>query len=419
VLIQTSGTVMARFPGNDAFLGRDLSGTPLLREVATHPAGTRRYTSPLDGVARISGYQRATRFPVVLMAAVSRDEVLADWRDAAMYRLGALAALIAIVAITGLRLAGQVKRRRDAEAALREREELFRLLTENSSDMVCRIRLDGTRSYVSPASTRITGYSPEELQDRSAFELINPQDRPLVLAAVADLRSGSRSESTLAYRTTRQSGETIWVEASLHVTHDPRSGALNGLVAVVRDITERKRLESQLVRLARTDGLTEIANRRSFDETLAAEWRRAARMRSTLSVILIDVDRFKAYNDAYGHQAGDETLRSVARALAGVVGRAGDLVARYGGEEFVLLLPQTGADAALAIAEKARIVVEQLGIVHAANNPKGVVTVSAGVASMTPATVAGDRSARLIEAADAALYRAKDSGRNRALCAAA
>jgi diguanylate cyclase (GGDEF)-like protein len=199
------------------------------------------------------------------------------------------------------------------------------------------------------------------------------------------------------------------------MAEDPLTGRPDGVVAVSRDITERKRLEAQLTELARTDGLTELANRRTFDEALRLEVRRASRQLTSLSLILIDVDRFKLYNDSFGHPAGDECLRNVAAALDAVVGRPGDLVARYGGEEFVILLPATDAEPALLVAEKARVAVEALAVPHAANQPSGVVTISVGIAT-TPAKGRIDRE-WLVEAADSALYRAKSEGRNRSVAA--
>lgn len=168
--------------------------------------------------------------------------------------------------------------------------------------------------------------------------------------------------------------------------------------------------------LANLDGLTQVANRRYFDTALANEWNRAARARTPLSVILVDVDKFKAYNDTYGHQAGDVCLQRVARALSENLRRAGDMVARYGGEEFVLLLHQTPRDDGVALAERLRAAVEKLAIAHSGADA-GVVTISAGGATVIPAPQAEQRA--LLHAADECLYQAKDGGRNRVVWAAA
>jgi diguanylate cyclase (GGDEF)-like protein/PAS domain S-box-containing protein len=284
---------------------------------------------------------------------------------------------------------------------------------------VSRVDAEGRRSYVSPASKRLLGYDPAELLGSSVMETIYAEDRPTLEAAFRKLRTGECKEVTTSFRCTHRDGSVIWIEAALRIAEDPLTGRPDGIVAVSRDITERKRLETQLTELARTDGLTELANRRTFDEALVLEVRRASRQSTALSLILIDVDRFKLYNDTFGHPAGDECLRAVAGALDAVVGRPGDLVARYGGEEFVLLLPATDASSAMVVAEKARAAIEALAIPHGANQPSGIVTISVGVATgiSTPAAGGIDQG-WLVQAADAALYRAKSEGRNRSVAAA-
>ena len=169
-----------------------------------------------------------------------------------------------------------------------------------------------------------------------------------------------------------------------------------------------------LLRLSSSDGLTGIPNRRYFDETLDREWRRSRRLGNELALIMCDVDHFKSFNDRYGHQAGDECLRQVAKALSGQADRGCDTPARYGGEEFSLILPDTDIDGAQIVAERARAAVAELGIPHS-ESIYGEVTVSLGVACMTPDE--DNRSEMLIMAADRALYQAKKDGRNRVVCA--
>ncbi|MDD3325527.1 MAG: diguanylate cyclase [Zoogloea sp.] len=169
----------------------------------------------------------------------------------------------------------------------------------------------------------------------------------------------------------------------------------------------------ELTRLSSLDGLTGIPNRRQFDETLLREWRRACRQGKPLSMLLCDVDRFKQFNDGYGHQVGDECLKAVARTLQSTLRRPADLVARYGGEEFAVILPDTDLGGALLVAEAMRASVEGLRITHRYAGPEsGVVTISAGVATLVPARGHSD-SADLIRQADEALYQAKEGGRNR------
>lgn len=174
-----------------------------------------------------------------------------------------------------------------------------------------------------------------------------------------------------------------------------------------------RRLDSanqELRRLSSVDGLTGIANRRQFDETMAREWRRTLRTQGELALLLCDVDHFKQFNDRFGHQAGDDCLRLVARSLAQTLDRGGDLAARYGGEEFAVILPDTRLDGALHVAERLRQAVLALAIPHP-DSPHAVVSISIGAA-----TLAACRSTpyqRLLRDADEALYHAKHQGRNR------
>ncbi len=167
----------------------------------------------------------------------------------------------------------------------------------------------------------------------------------------------------------------------------------------------------ELRRLSAVDGLTGIANRRQFDETLAREWRRAARAERPLAVVLWDIDFFKQYNDVYGHQGGDACLKAVARALALEARRPGDRVSRFGGEEFAVILPDTDARGAAHIAERMRIAVVSLAIPHSGSAVARIVTASAGVASLVPQSE-GTHD-QLVQWADTALYEAKRAGRNR------
>ena len=172
-----------------------------------------------------------------------------------------------------------------------------------------------------------------------------------------------------------------------------------------------QKASTELRRLSISDSLTSLGNRRHFEAMLEKEWLRATRSEAPISLILIDIDFFKPYNDNYGHQAGDDCLRLVAEEIGRFARRPGDTSARYGGEEFVLLLSGTEQAQAGAIAEACRSSIEALKIPHSHSKVACVVTVSAGVATLFPASDTGRRA--LVEAADKALYRAKAEGRNR------
>ena len=174
---------------------------------------------------------------------------------------------------------------------------------------------------------------------------------------------------------------------------------------------ELKRQRDFLQRISMIDGLTGIANRRRFDEVLKNEWRRCSRNNTSLSLIMIDVDYFKPYNDQYGHLAGDECLKRVGIAVASQMHRGSDLVARFGGEEFACLLPDTGAEAAHAMAVRLRDSVSGLNIEHSGSRTADHVTISLGVATLVPD--GSDQWPHLIDLADRCLYAAKQEGRNR------
>ena len=175
------------------------------------------------------------------------------------------------------------------------------------------------------------------------------------------------------------------------------------------DAKRLKLLGEELHMLSTTDGLTSLANRRHFENCYDAEWRRALRTQDSLTLIMIDIDYFKNYNDHYGHQAGDECLRRVSDVFSSYAQRSGELVARYGGEEFVILLPRTSLEAGQSLAHGVRQKIEELAIEHKESS-SGVITISAGVASCIPAQ--DDDSEDLLRAADKSLYEAKGAGRN-------
>lgn len=180
--------------------------------------------------------------------------------------------------------------------------------------------------------------------------------------------------------------------------------------ARIRNHLELKKIRDMLENLSALDGLTNIPNRRRFDEIYAQEWNRTLRNHTPLSLLFIDIDHFKNFNDLYGHLAGDDCLRSVARALQSSLGRTADFLARYGGEEFIVLLPDTGAGGCQHMAEIFRIAVEDLEIEHKASPVSNYVTVSIG--GVTCIDVAQCDQAKLLDLADRLLYEAKHAGRN-------
>jgi diguanylate cyclase (GGDEF)-like protein/PAS domain S-box-containing protein len=412
-LLTADGLMIARSPDFEAFVGRDLSKGALFKNRLTMPlSGSYYFNSPLDGRSLVGFYKRSEKYPFVLVVAESKDELLTPWLRAALARMSVVAALTLLVGLAGFFLIRQLIERQRIQAALQATEADFRLLAEASSDMVTRIDLNDQILYASPSSSQVLGWTPDELAGTSALIGVNADDRPRVDQAVLALKSGEMDETRISYRTRHRYKSEIWIETALRVTRDPLTGLVTGAVAVSRDMTEHKRAEDQLAALAASDALTGLANRRGFDERLAAEWARGARDGTPLSLLLLDIDRFKLFNDRYGHQAGDACLRQVAQVVAQALSRPADLAARYGGEEFAVLLPNTDTAGCRYIGERLRRAVEDLNLSHSENSPWRVATLSVGGATIFPRP-GRDESDRLVESADRALYAAKHAGRNR------
>jgi diguanylate cyclase (GGDEF)-like protein/PAS domain S-box-containing protein len=307
-----------------------------------------------------------------------------------------------------------LKRERGVVRQLEKIAALHALVSENSRDAIILADLSGHRSYVSSAAADL-GWNPEELLTESGVEMVHPDDQQRAQTIARELNTGCQG-AMIECRVRNRNGEYIWVEASLRVVRDPNTGSPSGILNVVRDVSERKKAEQKLQEaynaveaLAVTDALTGLANRRRFDQYLSTEWRRSMRDHQPLSLLMLDVDRFKSYNDTYGHQRGDNCLKQIAEACMDVVSRPGDLVARFGGEEFVVILPNTESEGAMKIAEEIGEALRCRKIPHSGNLP-GIATISAGCATLVPKF--GKHAPDLIEMADQALYRAKLNGRN-------
>jgi diguanylate cyclase (GGDEF)-like protein len=281
--------------------------------------------------------------------------------------------------------------KRSYEGLKLEQDKLTTIIQSAGEGMVVTDR-HGEVVLVNPAAERLLGKTVDEIVRGGFLGLLG---RPEVMVACLKLGVVSEPDPLL------HNGRLLAVCAA---TIRTGAGEPIGSAALIRDVTEQKRLEEELRRHSVTDGLTELYNRRYMDEVLASEFSRARRYRSGLSLLMLDIDHFKRFNDAHGHGMGDRVLRAVARTLKGAL-RNHDVPCRYGGEEFVAILPQTGRAGAFAVAERLRRDVEEIDL-------EGLgVTVSIGVASYPELEM--DRPERLVQAADVALYEAKNAGRNR------
>lgn len=300
--------------------------------------------------------------------------------------------------------------------------DIYRTLVESTKAIPWTIDwASKTFSYIGPQIGPLLGWAPESWVTVDHWaERMHPEDRQRVVDfCVSQSLAGVDHEAD--YRAMTRDGQYVWIRDVVHVVRDA-DGNVTSLVGFMFDITQRKRDEEKLAELQKTleelsykDGLTGVANRRMFDSVLEREWDEARRTGKPLSLVLVDIDAFKQYNDRYGHLQGDEALRAVAQTLQGST-RPRDLLGRFGGEEFVLVLPDTDAVAATAVAERCRQLVLGQDIAHEAAGT-GRLTISAGVGTIVP-RADSDRVA-FVQAVDRRLYEAKTGGRNRVVGGAA
>ncbi|WP_049630723.1 sensor domain-containing diguanylate cyclase [Cellvibrio sp. pealriver] len=273
-----------------------------------------------------------------------------------------------------------------------------------------------TFSYIGPQIKQLLGWEPDSwvsVQDWAAR--MHEEDRERVVNfCVSQSQAGVDHEAD--YRALTSDGRFVWIRDVVHVVRN-QAGEVESLIGFMFDISERKQTEQKLIDLQKEletlsfkDGLTGVANRRMFDSVLEVEWLNAKRTHQPLSLVMVDIDYFKQYNDHYGHLQGDDCLKRVSQALTESAARARDFVARFGGEEFVLVLPDSNAEAALAVAERCRSAILSLQIPHEQSHINQLLSISLGVGTAIPEQ--GDLLTDFINEVDRRLYQAKQNGRN-------
>jgi diguanylate cyclase (GGDEF)-like protein/PAS domain S-box-containing protein len=272
-------------------------------------------------------------------------------------------------------------------------------------------------TYIGPQIERLLGWKQDSwLSVNDWAARIHEDDRQKTVDfCVAQSQNGVDHEAD--YRALTSDGDYVWIRDVVHVVRRD-DGGVAALVGFMFDITERKQAEDKILQLQRElevlsyrDSLTGVANRRMFDTLYPVEWAKAQATGEPLSLVVIDIDYFKQYNDHYGHVRGDECLRSVAQALDTGASRSRDLCARFGGEEFVLLLPATDESAARNVAERCRKLLAQKEIPHARSGVGRLITSSMGVGTIVPG--AQDDPSVFLDRIDRRLYQAKSAGRDR------
>jgi diguanylate cyclase (GGDEF)-like protein/PAS domain S-box-containing protein len=323
-----------------------------------------------------------------------------------------------------------ISERIQSEQTLRESEERYRTIIEQSLQGIAVLQADRI-VLVNQAYAEILGYLVEDLLDQSFqywLQTVHPEDRGMIFQYYRDRLAGKESPSRFVYRLVSRNGKLVWVDAAVNTIQYQGKPAQ---LSMVLDITERKRVEEalldsqrqlhnqlkeiqilqvQLREQAIRDSLTGLFNRRYLEETLLREIAQARRTQTAVSVVMLDLDHFKQFNDTYGHQSGDLVLQELGRLLESRF-RLGDFPCRYGGEEFVVILPGTKLKDALERAEEIRNLFEQQKF-FIDENVETTVTLSAGVSAYP---VHGDNPAAILNRADQALYQAKNQGRNRVI----
>jgi diguanylate cyclase (GGDEF)-like protein/PAS domain S-box-containing protein len=301
--------------------------------------------------------------------------------------------------------------RKQMEEALRESEEKYRFMTENSTDIIWHMDSQYCFDYISPADERLRGFTRDEVLGTPIWSLLKPEGIEQVKAVnaqrVADEQQGIKTgDVRYELELICKDGHWVWTEVNVS-PHRDEAGRLIGYHGVTRDITERWRLREELRQQATTDDLTGIANRRHFLALAQGELKRAVRLKHPLALALIDLDHFKAINDTYGHATGDQALVNLALVCRKSI-REIDVFARFGGDEFALLLPETTREQAVVVVERMRLALADRPLRQ--GGPAVELTVSAGITDLAGEA---DSLDGLLGRADRALYRAKEAGRNR------
>lgn len=411
LLARDDSTLLARYPNFGAMIGTKLrEPATFRRNVKPGTAGTFHGPSPVDGVNRIIAYNASGQYGVVSSVSVAVEDVVAEWLWPTLagnaFRL-ALTVIIAVLGFWGLR---QMRRQIAMATALAKSEADFRMLAEGARDPILLLDARGVVRYASPAALVLFERPPHDLSGRHIADLAADSDVSAILVALGNVAPLAGAGTKLGFHYQSASLGQRWYVMAVQVTVQADE---HSFVATLRDETDEHRRQLELSIEATTDPLTGLFNRRHFDIALIGAWRQAAETGAPLSLIFADVDRFKPYNDTYGHALGDQCLAAIGENLNEVARRSNEVAARFGGEEFVVLLPGTDSDAARQLAERIRAGVAARAIAHSGNPPLGIVTVSLGVATMRPKSEPQATMARLIDAADRALYAAKEAGRNR------
>jgi two-component system cell cycle response regulator len=354
---------------------------------------------------QLKSHSATQRIPVIFMSArTGTEDVVAGFDIGAVDYISKPLRMAEVCA----RVRTQLQIRSKSETQ-EEQAERLRTIVNNMAEGLLIIEADGRIQFTNPACDKYLGYQENELAGRDIADLLNPlvaQEYLDYFDRYAAAPEAAHNHGTREVIIRHRNGSSVCMDLTL----TPMYLRQPLFIGLLHDITHHKQSEDALQRAAMVDPLTKIANRRHFDTFLEKEWQRATRSGQPLSLVVLDVDHFKLYNDTLGHPAGDACLQQVAQAIASHALRPTDLAARYGGEEFVLLFAETDSSAAYLLAEAIRAHIEALQIPHPRSTTSAWLTVSIGVATIHPHQL--DNTESLFVAADRAMYVAKEGGRN-------
>jgi diguanylate cyclase (GGDEF)-like protein/PAS domain S-box-containing protein len=402
-LALADGTLLVRRPQVDLKVPRTLrSGTAFRGSLPPGSIGTSWIISSIDGVTRLTSYRRMEAYPLFIAVGASIDDVLASWRATLWLSLGLTAGLIALIGLMGARLAAQI-RERDAIEKIRVADlERFRFVFDAvSNGILVADAKTGTFTDVNTGGCSMFGFSRDELIGSDIDKISSGVPPYTRIGAIELLAKDPEAAHTFEWHCKAKDGHLLWAEISQR-----RVELAQHFVdlAVVHDITERKRQHDDVTRQANVDTLTNLPNRRAFDDVFQQEIVRSRRYDRPLCVAIGDIDHFKSINDNFGHQVGDAVLEKLATFMRNSL-RTTDYVARWGGEEFTILLPETRLDVAEELLNRLRTDIANYDI----SEIDRAVTLSFGVTACAKPDDADD----LLERADRALYTSKQTGRNK------
>ncbi|MBV8680967.1 MAG: diguanylate cyclase [Aquitalea sp.] len=368
--------------------------------IAAHPLqGTYQAVAGADGITRTFSYQKLHDYPLITLVGLARSDYLVDWQRHAALFLAIEVGFLLISSLGGLIVLKAWRSHARASAQTQ-------LLMTSAASGIFGVDRVGICTFLNPAASQMLGL-------KHGDELLGSAIHTIIHHHQADGRSCHGEQcllfGALSQREVHVARDVFWrvdgksfpVEFWVRPQYDQHM--LQGFVVTFVDISERL--------MAHTDSLTGLANRRHFDEALPVEWSHHLRAKDAFSLLLLDVDHFKRFNDTYGHVAGDDCLRRVAVAIQAAMSRLNYTATRYGGEEFACILPDTGQAEAIAVAERIMAGVKQLAIPHDSSGVESEVTISIGIITATPDCIGG--ALEMVNLADRQLYLAKTEGRNR------